>query len=93
MDTVSARPINNIRIFDNIRILGYLVTGLNPNAAVKLPRKGESNEIKSRINKANVGTVPECLIEHVITETIRSESHYNSIGIIDINSMKILACI
>lgn len=70
-----------------------MVTGLNPNAAVKLPRKGESNEIKSRINKANVGTVPECLIEHVITETIRSESHYNSIGIIDINSMKILACI
>lgn len=62
------------------------------NVAVNLPRIGESNKIKSSKNKA-IGPVPECLIEHVITETIRSESHYNSIGIIDINSMKILACI
>lgn len=69
-----------------------MVTELNHNVAVNLPRIGESNEIKSRKNKA-IGPVPECLIKHVITETIRSESHYNSIGIIDINSMKILACI
>lgn len=69
-----------------------MVTELNHNVAVNLPRIGESNKIKSRKNKAT-GPVPECLIEHVITETIRSESHYNSIGIIDINSMKILACI
>lgn len=70
-----------------------MVTGLNHNVAVKLPRIAESNKIKSRINKAIIGPVPECLIEHVITKTIRSESHHNSIGIIDINSMKILACI
>lgn len=69
-----------------------MVTELNHNVAVNLPRIGESNKIKSRKLKA-IGPVPECLIEHVITETIRSESHYNSIGIIDINSMKILACI
>ena len=69
-----------------------MVTELNHNVAVNLPRIGESNKIKSRKNKA-IGLVPECLIEHVITETIRSKSHYNSIGIIDINSMKILACI
>lgn len=69
-----------------------MVTELNHNVAVNLPRIGESNKIKSRKKKA-IGPVPECLIEHVITETIRSESHYNSIGIIDINSMKILACI
>lgn len=69
-----------------------MVTELNHNVAVNLPRIGESNKIKSRKNKT-IGPVPECLIEHVITETIRSESHYNSIRIIDINSMKILACI
>lgn len=69
-----------------------MVTELNHNVAVNLPRIGESNKTKSRKYKA-IGPVPECLIEHVITETIRSESHYNSIGIIDINSMKILACI
>ena len=51
-----------------------MVTDLNHNVAVKLPRIGESNKIKSRKNKA-IGPVPECLIEHVITETIRSESH------------------